>query len=138
MDTNLDLLPDSHRIWQSKHWRIRHSDETDLLGYCILEPRRHFLDMSDANAEEIAEYAPLLSRLMKAVRKYAPGCERVYTFSLGESVSHYHLHVIPRSTNFPLEYKARGIMSYPLTPAADPEQVEVMRAKFAAHLQDGL
>lgn len=120
-------------LYETKFWRIRHSDETDIEGYCILEPKRHFLDLSDATEEELSEYPALLARLMKAQRGI-PDCKRVYTFTLAESVSHYHLHAIPRSNQFPQQYVGRGIMSYPLTPALSEKAVEsavaALRTRF--------
>lgn len=110
-------------VCEGRHWRIRHSDETDIGGYCIIESRRHFLDLSLANEDELAEYGVLLSKLMGAIRRTVPDCERIYTFSLAEAVPHYHLHVIPRRVEFPAEFKARGIMSYPLSPALEKEKL---------------
>lgn len=115
--------PEKHYfVHQDQHWIIRHSDETNILGYFIIEPKRHILDLSEATTEELHRYGELLSALMKAIRSTVDA-ERIYTFSLGESMPHYHLHVVPRKVNFPRTYKARGIMQYPLTPGPSPELV---------------
>lgn len=106
-------------VYEDACWRIRHSTETNILGYFILESKRHFLDLSEATEQECASYGSLLSHLMGAIRSMT-GCERVYTFSLAEAVPHYHLHVIPRGENFPRAYKGRGIMTYPLSPSVSP------------------
>lgn len=115
--------PSEYEVFSGEHWRIRHSQETNILGYCIIEPHRHFLDLSEATDEELQQYSILLSALMKALRKI-PECERIYTFSLAEAVPHYHLHVIPRRKNFPRTYAGRGIMSYPTVPGAEKSLVE--------------
>lgn len=116
-------IPQSHLVYTGLRWRIRHSQETNILGYCILEPVRHFLDLSEATSEELADYSVLLAALMKAQRD-SFSCERIYTFSLAEAVPHFHVHVIPRRKDFVRAYKGRGIMSYPLTPVADSSLVE--------------
>lgn len=110
-------------IYADDHWIVRHSTETNILGYLIIEPRRHFLDLSFAAPEELAHYGLLLSSVMKAQRAVLP-CERIYTFTLAELVPHFHVHVIPRTGTLPRAYRGRGIMSYPLQPAAD-EQLTV-------------
>lgn len=116
-------IPEGYVVYEGQHWRIRHSQETNILGYCILEPIRHFLDLSEGSNVELPEYGLLLSALMKAQREHFD-CERIYTFSLAEAVPHFHVHVIPRGKNFSRAYKGRGIMSYPLQPAASPALVE--------------
>jgi histidine triad (HIT) family protein len=105
-------------IFQNEHWIVRQSDETNIPGYVLVEPRRHFLDMSFATPAEARSYGEVLAAAITAVREVAQP-ERVYTFSLGESTPHYHLHVIPRRADFPRAYTARGIMQYPLQPALD-------------------
>lgn len=118
-------VPPGYELIETDRWRIRHSEETNILGYFILEPRRHFLDLSEADADELAEYSIQLASIMRAQRQILR-CERVYTFSLAEAVPHFHVHVIPRKKEFPRAFKGRGIMSYPLKPAADPALVDTL------------
>jgi diadenosine tetraphosphate (Ap4A) HIT family hydrolase len=113
----------AYTVFENEHWIVRHSNETNIAGYVLVEPRRHFLDLSDATPEEAASYGEVLGKAMHAVREVTQ-CERIYTFSLGESVAHYHLHVIPRAAVFPRAYRARGIMQYPLTPTVDQSILE--------------
>lgn len=112
-------------IFADEHWVVRHSRETNIQGYLVIEPRRHFLDLSKANSAECVSYGQVLSQAMNAIREVVDA-ERIYTFSLGESCPHYHLHVIPRRAGFPRAYKARGIMQYPLTPAVDESVLEFL------------
>lgn len=113
----------TYTVFENEHWIVRHSNETNISGYVLVEPRRHFLDLSHATPAEAASYGEVLSKSMNAVREVTQ-CERIYTFSLGESCPHYHLHVIPRRADFPRAYRARGIMQYPLTPAVDNSILE--------------
>lgn len=106
-------------IFQDDQWLIRHASETNILGYLILESRRHFLDLSFADESELQSYATLLARAISAVRTVIKP-ERVYTFTLSEAVPHFHVHIIPRTDAIPRNYRGRGILSYPLTPSADP------------------
>lgn len=113
-------------VFENEHWIVRHSNETNIPGYVLIEARRHFLDMSHATTRESATYGALLAHTMSAVRRVVPDCERIYTFSLAEAVPHYHLHVIPRRDDFPRAYKGRGIMQYPLLPAMDESLLDLM------------
>ena len=71
-------------VYSDDHWIVSHSKETNILGYFFVESRRHFLDMSDANDDEIASFAPLLKKLMQAMRETVD-CHRIYIFCLGEA-----------------------------------------------------
>lgn len=130
----LSDIPDAYEYFRARYWRIRHSQDTNILGYCIIEPVRHILDLSEAQNRELAEYGSLLSALMKVQRELLQPA-RIYTFSLAEAVPHYHLHVIPRSPEFTRAYKGRGIMSYPLSPAVSPVLVENLREGFRRRLR---
>ncbi|MBY0548001.1 MAG: HIT domain-containing protein [Candidatus Obscuribacterales bacterium] len=120
-----ELLNAEFLVFQDENWRIRHSGETNIPGYFILESKRHILDLSEASVEECRSYGPTLKNIMDAVRR-TTDCSRVYTFSLAEMVPHYHLHIIPRTEYLPRAYRGRGIMSYPLQPAADAGVVELV------------
>lgn len=109
----------SYKIYEDENWLVRHSNETNILGYCIIDAQRHFLDLSFAREDELASYGKILGRVTAAIRSVID-CERVYTFSLAEAVPHFHVHVIPRTAELTKKYCGRGIMSYPLSPAADP------------------
>jgi len=109
----------SQVIYEDDFWVVRHSKETNILGYVVLASRRHFLDLSEATDAETGSYGKVLGTTMRAVRRVT-SCQRVYTFSLGEAVPHFHVHIIPRTASLPRAYRGRGIMSYPVVPPADP------------------
>lgn len=120
-------------LYETDSWLIRHSEETNILGYCILQSKRHILDLSEGHVGELASYGALLSSLMIATREVT-GCERVYTFSLGEAVPHYHLHVVPRSSTFPRSYRGRGITSYPTEPGPSLELARETAQRIARRI----
>ncbi|HEY9870931.1 MAG TPA: HIT family protein [Candidatus Obscuribacterales bacterium] len=116
-------------VYKDSCWIVRHSRETNILGYLVLASRRHFLDLSESTDEEAESYGKILSTAIKAVRQVVP-CERVYTFTLGELVPHFHVHIIPRTAGMPRAYRGRGIFSYPALPAADSQLVEQVSARL--------
>lgn len=121
--TEAPSYPLERVIFNDANWILRHSAETDILGYLVLQSKRHFLDLSEATKDECTTYGGVLGSAMDCIRE-ATECERVYTFSLAEAVPHFHVHIIPRSKDFNPQYKARGIMSYPTAPAASDADVK--------------
>jgi diadenosine tetraphosphate (Ap4A) HIT family hydrolase len=121
-------------IFEDEHWLVRHSMETDIVGYFLIESRRHFLDLSEANAAERAGYGELLADLTAALREVLD-CQRVYTFTLAEVVPHFHAHVIPRGAALPKAYRGRGIMSYPTSGKADDGLADEVCSRAARALK---
>ncbi|MBX9948124.1 MAG: HIT family protein [Candidatus Obscuribacterales bacterium] len=110
-------------VLETKSFVVRHSRETNILGYLVIEAKRHILDLTEASDEEAEGYGSLLKQVMSLIRKLT-GAERIYTFSLGEAVPHFHVHVIPRTDSLPRFFRGRGIMSYPLEPGLKEEQMQ--------------
>jgi diadenosine tetraphosphate (Ap4A) HIT family hydrolase len=110
-------------VFESANWIARHSQETNILGYLLLEARRHFLDLSEANEHECASFGRVMNELVGAVR-HTVKAERVYTITLAEIVPHFHVHIIPRTSAMPRAFRGRGILNYPLSPGADASLVE--------------
>ena len=106
-------------VYEDHLWVARHSRETDILGYLLLESKRHILDLSEATERECSSLGRLVGALTGAIKR-TTSAERVYSFSLGEAVPHFHLHLIPRTAATPRGFRGRGILSYPLTPQASP------------------
>jgi histidine triad (HIT) family protein len=123
----------SKPIFESEDWLVRHSAETNILGYVLIEAKRHFLDMAEATKSECASYGEMLQRVTKGIRRMVPA-ERIYTFTLGEVVPHYHVHVIPRTIQMPRAYRGRGILTYPLEPKADSALIEIFSYGMAKEL----
>lgn len=115
-------------VYEDDYFKISHSVETNILGYFSLESRRHVLHAGEFNEQEAAAYGLVLQRLMKAMSEVVD-CFRIYTFSLSETVPHFHVHVIPRRADFPRAFSGRGITQYPVTPAADPALVQEVCAR---------
>lgn len=128
--------PGERIIHSDDNWILRHSSETDILGYLVLQSKRHFLDLSEATESECTVYGGILAKAMKCIREVTK-CERVYTFSLAEAVPHFHVHIIPRAKDFHPQYKGRGIMSYPVVPVCEEDLVREICAKLKAEALNG-
>ncbi len=121
-------------IYLSEHWSLRHSDETDILGYLVLESRRHFLDLSEATEAESTTFGAAVKLSVSAIRA-AVDCQRVYSFTLAEAVPHFHVHLIPRTPSMPKAFRGRGVLSYPLTPKADAALTEATCERLKAAIR---
>jgi histidine triad (HIT) family protein len=125
---------DLHTVFENELWIARHSRETNILGYIVLEPKRHFLDLAAATDEEAQTFGPIMRELVSAVKAMVKP-ERVYTFTLAEVVPHFHVHIVPRSDTLPRAYRGRGILSYPLQPGASEALVEGLCTAFRRRLK---
>lgn len=128
-------IPDT-LIYANDHFIVRHSLETDILGYLLIESRRHILDASSFKQQESRMLGQVVQASTLAIRRIIkPEPFRIYSFTLAEAQPHFHMHLIPRSIDFAEKYIARGIMQYPLVPGPDPiamtDVINKMRDLFA-------
>lgn len=128
-------------IYANDRFLVRHSLETDILGYLLIEARRHILDAASFETQERRNLGEVLHVATTAIRKVvSPEPFRVYSFTLAEAQPHFHMHLIPRSIDFAEKHVARGIMQYPLAPGPDPvamaEIVKKMQGVFATMSAD--
>ncbi len=121
-------------VWETDDWLLRHSLETNIVGYLVLESKRHFLDLSEATKAECETLPFMLQSATSALRKVAQA-ERVYTYTLAEVVPHYHVHMVPRTASMPRAYRGRGILQFPLSPTADSALAENMSQRLKRHIR---
>lgn len=83
-------------IRRSGPWLLRHHPHpSPLVGWLLLDARRHVPGPDAFDDAEAAEFGPMLRR-SSALLKQLVGCERVYAIAFGEGARHFHLHLIPR------------------------------------------
>lgn len=77
-------------------WLLRHHPHpSPLVGWLLLDARRHVPGPAAFDGAEAAEFGPMLRRCCALVKELA-GCDRVYVIAFGEGARHFHLHLIPR------------------------------------------
>ena len=95
LHSNVELLREVE-IWRNRHWLLRHHPHpSPLLGWCLLDARRHLAGAVDFLDDEAAEWGTVVQQASKLVQKVS-GCDRVYLIAFGEGARHLHLHLIPR------------------------------------------
>lgn len=99
-------------------------------GHCLVipkEPAVTFLDLSDAGAAAVMATAKkVAAAVIKALE--APGfmMAQLNSSYAGQTVPHYHMHILPRHEGLELKFHAR-----------EPEDIEVLSAladKIRSHL----
>ncbi|MSR18366.1 MAG: diadenosine tetraphosphate hydrolase [Phycisphaerales bacterium] len=84
--------------WEDDLWLLRHHPSpAPLVGWLLLDAKRHVDGAASFNSAEQSAFGAVLQRACAALRS-ASGCERVYTIAFGESAHHFHMHLVPRSS----------------------------------------
>lgn len=87
---------DHYEIYRGPLWILRHHpDPAPLVGWFLLDARRHLGGPVDFNADEAADWGGSVQQACRLV-KHLTGCDRVYVIAFGEGARHLHLHLVPR------------------------------------------
>ena len=86
----------NYEIVRTTHWVFRHHPApAPLLGWLLLDSRRHLAGPIDFQPDEAASWGKAMqigSGLVQRLTK----CDRVYAIAFGEGAHHLHWHLIPR------------------------------------------
>lgn len=96
-------------------------------GHCLIVTKDHFQDIFDATPEAIGMVGHVSTLIAHTVREELE-CDGVGIFQLngaaaGQTVFHYHMHVIPRNTGDDLKIHSRG--------PGDPDELQAMAARLS-------
>jgi histidine triad (HIT) family protein len=97
-------------------------------GHCLIVTKDHFTDIFDATPEAIGMVGHVSTLIAHTLREEL-GCDGVGIFQLngaaaGQTVFHYHMHVIPRNEGEELAIHSR-------VPGV-PSELEAMAARLSA------
>lgn len=73
------------------------------LGHIMIDLKRHVPGIGDMTVDEAKAFGLIMARVSKALTE-VQGAEHVYSMVSGNSVSHLHMHVVPRYPNTPKNY----------------------------------
>ena len=100
-------------------------------GHTLIVTRQHYDNVLEAQATAIAAVGAksvAIARAIKAiVQPDGLGVYQLNGAAAGQTVFHYHMHLIPRNTGEQLEIHSRV--------AGDPEQLAVVAARLKEALQ---
>jgi histidine triad (HIT) family protein len=97
-------------------------------GHCLIVTRNHYTDIFDATPEAISRVGHVSTLIAHSVREELQ-CDGVGIFQLngaaaGQTVFHYHMHVIPRMAGSDLTIHSRD--------PGDPEELQAMAERLGA------
>lgn len=108
-----------------------------LLGWSVLQPKRHINSLSELNTEELSSLAPLLARCEEAMKDIL-NVGKVYVCLFAEASDfHMHFHLIPRRPDLPKEYIGPAIFNieWDDSELATSSEVEELRACLVSALE---
>jgi diadenosine tetraphosphate (Ap4A) HIT family hydrolase len=113
-EAEFDRLPPRERIALDEHWRVVHATGSGLLGWLVLTPRRHVMELADLTDDEARGLGDWQVRLARALTaELGTGAAKVYVAEFGEKPGfHLHFHVVPRAVDFAEERRGPGVFGY--------------------------
>jgi histidine triad (HIT) family protein len=108
-----------------------------LLGWLIVEPRRHVAELADLTDHEAAALGTLVSRLARALQQ-SEGAEHVYSFVLGDglAIPHLHIHVMPRYPGTPREYWGQRVPEWTGGPRGGTDAMLQLTTRLRLNIPD--
>lgn len=88
-------------------------------GHILIIPKKHIVWMQEADDETISEIFILTKKIMLAV-KSGLKCDYIQESVVGNEISHFHIHLIPR-------YLDDNLPSFPTKKYQDGESKEVAK-----------
>lgn len=100
-------------------------------GHALVIPKRHYENLFEADEETLSDVQRLARRVARAMRQaLAPDgltALQLNGAAAGQTVFHYHTHLIPRSAGSELRIHGRE--------RADPARLEALAARLAAAVE---
>ena len=90
-------------VYEDGDFRVFMDAAPATKGHCLIVPKSHFDNLETIDDEVSSKLMPLAKKLMKQLKEKL-GCEGLNLVQnngeiAGQSVFHFHLHVIPRYTD---------------------------------------
>jgi diadenosine tetraphosphate (Ap4A) HIT family hydrolase len=136
-EAEFDQLPPRERIAYDEQWRVVHATNSGLLGWLVLVPRRHVMELAELTDAEAAGLGVWQVRLARALAKelHAP---KTYVAEFGEVPGyHLHFHVVPRLPDLDSGLLGPGVFGF--LGRSDHEEVTAadrdgIAVRLAAHM----
>ena len=117
------IIPVGGLVYADELWIVNHfTTAAPILGWLILQPRRHIEALHEMTAEEQLQMAQLMAYVDSAIRSIlAPSKVYVCLFAESAQCPHIHFHIIPRGT----EIEVRGPEIFSYEPQTYPTEEEI-------------
>ena len=120
------IIP-TNTIYEDENFRVFLDASPATKGHCLIVPKEHFADLSELDEEIGAKLMPLAKKLMGSLKEKL-NCDGLNLVqnngeAAGQTVFHFHLHVIPRYKN-----DGQDINWKPTSPS--PEELAALAEKL--------
>jgi diadenosine tetraphosphate (Ap4A) HIT family hydrolase len=95
------------------------------LGYVMVEPKRHLGGLGELTGDEASALGVLINKVARALND-SEGAEHIYSFVMGDHVSHLHVHLVPRYPGTPREYWGVHVGDWPNAPRGGVGEIEAV------------
>lgn len=121
-------------IFEGKYWIVDHAYPTHFVGWLVIVLKRHCEAMHELTPTEFAELAELQQKIIRLFHEVLhTDKEYVALFAEAPGFEHLHCHVIPRTREYPAEYRGAKAFALLKVEEEDPairQQVIEMSEKF--------
>lgn len=116
-------IPESDFVYADEFWTVNHMlAPAPLLGWLILQPRRHIEALHEMSSDEQLRMAQLMTYLDSMLRSLiTPSKVYVCLFAEAAHCPHIHFHIIPRAP----EIEARGPEIFLYKPETYPSEEDI-------------
>lgn len=102
----------SYTVFENDNFKVILDAAPASKGHCLIIPKTHAADLFEMSEDMLAEAHIVSKKVAKAVKKAvaADGINIVQNngAAAGQSVSHYHVHIIPRHTGDKIQLNVSG------------------------------
>ncbi len=118
------IIPIGGFVYADELWTVNHMlASPPILGWLILQPRRHIEALHEMTTDEQWRMAQLMAHVDSTVRHIlAPSKVYVCLFAESAQCPHIHFHVIPRTT----EMEVRGPEIFDYKPQTYPSEERIL------------
>jgi len=99
-------------IYDGKYWIVEHAYPSKLLGWLVIDLKRHVEALHELTSAEFSELSKLIEKSIKVLKKLTK-CEKEYVMCLAEhpDFHHIHVHIVPKPKDLPKELKGAKIFA---------------------------
>ena len=119
-----EVVPPGGFVYVDELWTVNHMlPPAPILGWLILQPRRHveaLYEMTVSEQQRMAQLMVCLDQLLRGL--LAPDKVYVCLFAEAANCPHVHFHIIPRAA----EIEARGAEIFNYAPPTYPLEEEIL------------
>lgn len=102
----------SNTVYEDENFRVILDIAPASKGHCLILPKKHAADLFEMDEELIAKAHILSKKIASAVKKAtdAQGINIIQNngAAAGQSVGHYHVHIVPRHSGDGVRLNAQG------------------------------